>query len=123
MCTTGIVQHTSRSTTCRYMRVVVQHVATYAGQHGRRACLRALSRALLRDGADDRTLRAVPVQIWRGGSPVPDVAGMSPVPVQMWQGQAQSRCRCGRGEPSPRADVAGMSPVHEPAPLSRARLP
>jgi hypothetical protein len=34
-----------------------------------------------------------------------------PVPVQMWQGCAQSRCRCGRGEPSPGADVAATSPV------------
>ena len=38
-------------------------------------------------------------------------AGVSLVPVQMWQGRAQSRCRCGRGEPSPGADVAGVSPV------------
>jgi hypothetical protein len=37
-----------------------------------------------------------------------------PVPAQMWPqhaGRAQSRCRCGRGEPSPSADVAGASPV------------
>ena len=49
----------------------------------------------------------VPVQMW---------AGASPVPVQMWQGRALSWCRCGsggwckhrcgRGEPSPGADVA-----------------
>ena len=26
--------------------------------------------------------------------------------MQMWQGRAQSRCRCGRGEPSPGADAA-----------------
>jgi hypothetical protein len=39
------------------------------------------------------------------------VAGASPVPVQMWQGRAQSRCRCGRGEPGPGADAAGVSPV------------
>ena len=36
---------------------------------------------------------------------------MSPVPMQMWAGRAQSRCRCGRDEPSPRADVCGASPV------------
>jgi hypothetical protein len=36
---------------------------------------------------------------------------VSPVPAQMWQGRAQSRCRCGRGEPSPRADVTRASPV------------
>jgi hypothetical protein len=30
-----------------------------------------------------------------------------PVPAQMWQGRAQSRRRCGRGEPSPGADVGG----------------
>ena len=29
----------------------------------------------------------------------------------MWQGQAQSQRRCGRGGPSPGADVAGKSPV------------
>jgi hypothetical protein len=29
----------------------------------------------------------------------------SPVPVQMWQGRVQSWRRCGRGEPSPGADV------------------
>ena len=28
----------------------------------------------------------------------------------MWQGRAQSRCRCGRGEPSPGADVAAGEP-------------
>ena len=33
------------------------------------------------------------------------------VPVPMWQGRAQSRRRCGRGEPSLGADVAGASPV------------
>ena len=49
-------------------------------------------------------------------------AEKSRVPMQMWQGRAQSRCRCGRsepdpgadvarGEPSPGADVAGASPV------------
>ena len=31
--------------------------------------------------------------------------------VQMWQGRGQSRCRCGGGEPSPGADVGGVSPV------------
>jgi hypothetical protein len=34
-----------------------------------------------------------------------------PVPVHMWQGRAQSRCTCGKGEPSPGADVARASPV------------
>ena len=29
----------------------------------------------------------------------------------MWAGRAQSRRRCGRGEPSPDADVGGVSPV------------
>ncbi len=33
------------------------------------------------------------------------------VPVQRWQGRAQSRCRGGRGEPSPGAEVAAVSPV------------
>ena len=32
------------------------------------------------------------------------------VPVQMWQRCARSRCRCGRGEPSPGADVARRQP-------------
>jgi hypothetical protein len=44
----------------------------------------------------------VPVQMWVGGSPVP---------VQMWQRRAQSRCRCGRGEPSPGADAAVLLAV------------
>ena len=39
-------------------------------------------------------------------SPGADVARASPVPVQMRHGRAQSRCRCGRGEPSPGADMA-----------------
>ena len=30
--------------------------------------------------------------------------------VQMWQGRAESPCRCGRGEPSPGADVVGGEP-------------
>jgi hypothetical protein len=30
--------------------------------------------------------------------------------VQMWQGWDQSRCRCGRGEPSPGADVGRPTP-------------
>ena len=37
---------------------------------------------------------------FRACSPGADVGGVSPVPVQMWAGRAQSRCRCGRGEPS-----------------------
>jgi hypothetical protein len=36
-------------------------------------------------------------------------AAIPPVPVQMWQGRAQSWCGCGRGEPSPGADVAGLA--------------
>ena len=35
---------------------------------------------------------------------------VSPVPAQMWT-EEQSRRRCGRGEPSPGADVAAASPV------------
>jgi hypothetical protein len=42
-------------------------------------------------------------------SPGAHVAGVSPVPVQMCEGQAQSRCRCPRGEHSPGADVGGAS--------------
>ena len=33
----------------------------------------------------------------------------SPVLVQMWERRAQSRCRCGSGEPSPGADVTRVS--------------
>jgi hypothetical protein len=36
-----------------------------------------------------------------------DVAGASRVPAQMWEGVGQSWRRCGRGEPSPGADVGG----------------
>jgi hypothetical protein len=38
-------------------------------------------------------------------------AGLRSVPVQMWQGWAQSRCRCGSGEPTPGVDVVGLSPL------------
>ena len=53
--------------------------------------------------ADVVAASPVPVQMWHGVSPVPVQMwqGASPVPVQMWQGRAQSRCRCGRGEPRP----------------------
>ena len=43
--------------------------------------------------------------------------------VQMWAGRAQSRCRCGRGEPSPGADVVSgiaAQPVHTRAAMNRA---
>jgi hypothetical protein len=36
---------------------------------------------------------------------------VSPAPVQTWRKWALSRRRCGRGEPSPGADMAGTSPV------------
>jgi hypothetical protein len=52
---------------------------------------------------------AVPSSRISCGTPVR--ARASRVPAQMWQGGAQSRRRCGRGEPSPGADVAGGSPV------------
>ena len=53
-------------------------------------------------GVGAQEVSAVPVQMW---------AGMSPVRMQMWQGSAQFWCRCGRGERSPGADVAGASAV------------
>ena len=66
----------------------------------------------------------VPAQMWqgpaqarrrcgRGRAPVPAQMwqGASPVLVQMWPGWAQSWCRYGSGEPSPGADVAGVSPA------------
>ena len=42
-------------------------------------------------------------------------AEASPLPAQMWEGRAQSRSRCGRGEPAPGADVGdrGAGPVPE----------
>ena len=60
--------------------------------------------------ADAAGASAVPVQMWQGGEPSPgtDMAGVSRVPVQMWQRCAQSRRRCGRGGPSPGADVAAV---------------
>ena len=40
------------------------------------------------------------------------MGGVSAVPVQMWQtGRAESRCRCGRGEPIPGADAVHLRPV------------
>jgi hypothetical protein len=35
---------------------------------------------------------------------------VSPVPAQMWEGRAQSQRRRGPGEPSPGANVGGVSP-------------
>ena len=35
--------------------------------------------------------------------------GVSPVPVQMWEGRAPAKCRRGRSEPSPGADVGRVS--------------
>jgi hypothetical protein len=54
----------------------------------------------------------VPVQMWPRCRPVSAQMwqGASTVPVQMLEGRAQSRCRCGRDEPSPGADVGGVSP-------------
>ena len=44
--------------------------------------------------------------------PPPPVSELvSRVAVQMWQRRAESRCRCGSGEPSPEADVAAVRPV------------
>jgi hypothetical protein len=40
-----------------------------------------------------------------------EVRSLRPVLLQMWAGRAQSRCRCGWGEPSPGGDVGGVSPV------------
>ncbi len=41
-------------------------------------------------------------------------AGVGPVLVQLWQQRAQSRCRRGRGEPSPVADAGRVGPVAVP---------
>ena len=43
---------------------------------------------------------------------------LCPVLVHKWEGWAQSRCRCGRGGPSPGADVGGVGPV--PVQIGRA---
>jgi len=57
--------------------------------------------------------RMIRAQMWQGQASVPVQMwhGRAPVPVRMWQGRAQSRCRCGSGEPSPSADVAAPCPV------------
>ena len=59
---------------------------------------------------------AWPLCVGRSGrdSPIYTFAAASPVPAQTWQGAAQSRRRCGRGQPSPGADVAGVSPAAVP---------
>ena len=44
------------------------------------------------------------------GGTATDVAVASPVPAQMLQRRAESRCRCGSGEPSPGADVGRGEP-------------
>ncbi len=41
-----------------------------------------------------------------------DVGGRSPVPAQMWAGCAQSRRRCGRGEPGPGMTGARDASLH-----------
>ena len=53
------------------------------------------------------------VQMWlgRAQSRVQMWQGRAQSRVQMWLGRAQPVCRCGRGEPSFGADVAGASPV------------
>jgi hypothetical protein len=43
--------------------------------------------------------------------PGADVAGASPIPSQVRDGCAQSRCRCGRGEPNPVAGAGRVRPV------------
>ncbi len=47
---------------------------------------------------------------------------MGPVPAQIWAGRAQSRRRCGWGEPSPGANVGGASPVLAQMLAGRDRL-
>ena len=65
------------------------------------------SRKYVRSGPDPAPLLYLindTQQLGRGKlGPGAHVAGASSVPVQMWQGQAQSRCRCGRSELSPGA--------------------
>jgi hypothetical protein len=60
-----------------------------------------------------KVLTAVPAQTWRGLAQCQRRPAelLGPVPAQMWAGRAQSWRRCGRGEPSPGADVGGVSPV------------
>ena len=53
--------------------------------------------------------------------PGADVAGASPVPGQMWQAWAQSRCRCGRRESSPRCRCGAASRVRRGAVLAQRR--
>ena len=73
--------------------------------------VRNVSRAMRRVGLQTDSLGSAR---WRLALCVVQLVGVhlrSPVPVQMWEGQAQSRCRCGRDGPSPGADVGGMGPV------------
>ena len=71
----------------------------------------------LENGDGDRRLVGVlvrqPCPKRKTTKPAPQLPGpvavVSPVLVQMWPGRAQSWCRCGRGEPSPGAGVAGAS--------------
>ncbi len=54
----------------------------------------------------------VPVPKWAGVCPVADVAGVGPVPVPIWAGVEPSPgADVGRGETSPSADVEGVCPV------------
>jgi hypothetical protein len=67
----------------------------------RRRCARSES-SLGADVGRGEPSPTVPAQMWAGVSPVPEQtwAGVSPVPL--------SRRRCGRGGPSPGADVRGL---------------
>jgi hypothetical protein len=53
----------------------------------------------------------LPHQMGNVGSAGTAARSRARVPVQMWEGWAESRCRCGRGGPSPGADVGGVGPV------------
>jgi hypothetical protein len=75
------------------------------------ACLFARTRACVYDHSVDMQERA-PYPARLCYSVLLDLQlVMQDCVMPMWVGPAQSRCRCGRGGPSPGADVAGVSAV------------
>ena len=94
----------------RYAVCVCARAGGRVGGRGARMCMRPRSARRM-----SVALHGALAELWKGVSPVPAQMwlGVSPVVTQLRapRAQAPSRRRCGRGEPSPSADVAGVSPV------------
>ena len=67
--------------------------------------------ARIRDTSDIESTFCCLTVRWHAASSLAGASTNIVCDVEMWQGQARSRCRCGRVEPNPGADVAGLSPI------------